>query len=145
MRTLDAAVVDRMRARRSVKHALRSALRSVLRGLWFVVIPLLGSGLSLRYLAPYTATTSGFEAGLARFARGHAVVLLFAVFATLALLIRYWRNWLPGGRYLSTLPHELVERVPRRRIAECEEACALLHSLEGSAARARLPPRRAGG
>lgn len=138
MRSVDVAIIERAAPRTSVTHAVRGVLRSMLRGLWFVVIPLLVSGLILRYLVPRTVATTGFEAGFASFARSHAVVLLFASFVTLALLLRYWRNFLPGGRYLSSLPHELVERVPRRRIAECEEACALVLSLESRAAQRRL-------
>lgn len=138
MRSADASVVARAAARRSATHVLRGALRSALRGLWFVVIPLLASGLGLRYLVPHSAATTGFEASFASFARSHAAVLLFGSFVTLALVLRYWQSWLPGGRYLSSLPQELVERVPKRRIAECGAAWALLLSLESGGTRRRL-------
>ena len=111
-------------------HPLQGALRSILRLLWFVLIPLLLSGLGWRYFVPHASSAPGVEGALAAFARGHGAWLMLLLFLSFAGLVRYWRNWLPGGRYLSTLPHELVARVPRRRIAACESACALLLTLE---------------
>ena len=108
---------------------LQRALRAVLRLLWFALIPLLLSGLVFRYLVPHTGTALGLEGTVGGFAHGHGLLLTLLVFLALTALVRYWRNWLPGGRYLSSLPAELVKRVPRRRVAVCESACALLGML----------------
>lgn len=113
-----------------VARLLRRALRVSLRLLWFAVIPLLLSGIIWRYWLPRSSSALGVEGALAGFARGHGLLIALVVFLVLALLLRYWRSWLPGGRYLSSLPDELVTRVPRRRIASCESACALLALLE---------------
>src|SRR5882724_8740586 len=99
-----------------------SLLRWSLQGLWFVITPLAGSGLILRYLTPYSVTAGGFEAAFAGFAHDHTLLLVLGQFVSLAALLRYWRAFLPGGRYLFVLPRALVERVPRRRLALCEAA-----------------------
>ena len=117
---------------------VQRALRSVLRGLWFVLIPLLMSGLVMRYLVPHALTASGLEGVLAELGREHALWLALAWFLLFVGLIRYWQTWLPGGRYLSSLPDELVARVPRRRIAICESASALLVALDRRSALAQL-------
>lgn len=117
---------------------VQRALRSVLRGLWFVLIPLLMSGLVMRYLVPHALTAPGLEGVLAELGREHALWLALAWFLLFVGLIRYWQTWLPGGRYLSSLPDELVARVPRRRIAICESASALLVALDRRSALAQL-------
>ena len=112
---------------------LHALLRTLLRGAWFVLIPLACAGLVLRYLVPHSLTAPGFEGKFAAAVRPHTLLLAIATFVAFTALIRYWRSFLPGGRYLSALPFELVERVPRRRIAVCEEASGLLDWLEGRA------------
>ncbi len=106
-----------------------SLLRSSLQLLWFVITPLAMSGVALRYLTPYSVTAGGFEAAFARFAHEHTLLLALLLFVSLAALFRYWRAFLPGGRYLFALPPELVERVPRRRLALCEAAVERLAGL----------------
>jgi len=98
----------------------------VLQLLWFVIIPLTVSGVILRYLVPYSVTAGGIETTIAVFAFEHTLLLALFLFVLLAALFRYWRAFLPGGRYLFVLPHALVERVPRRRLAVCEAAVAAL-------------------
>src|SRR4051812_28674214 len=112
------------------RSVLSRALRGSLRLLWFALIPLLLSALGFRYLVPHGTSAHGLEGELAAFARAHSLLLTLLLFLSLASVLRYWRNWLLGGRYLSTLPDELVTRVPRRRIQVCESACALLSALE---------------
>src|SRR4051812_34844148 len=103
-----------------------SLLRWSLQALWFVITPLTMSGVILRYLTPYSVTVGGFEAAFAGFAYEHTLLLALSLFVSLAALLRYWRAFLPGGRYLFALPLALVERVPRRRLALCEAAVAEL-------------------
>ena len=112
--------------------------RWALRGLWFGLIPLLLSGLALRYLVPHASSATGLEGMLALAWRSHGLLLALVLFLALVALIRYWRNWLPGASYLSTLPSELALRVPRRRIASCEAAVALLNRLKTRAAERKL-------
>ena len=123
---------------RRAAQLLRRALRLGLQLLWFAVIPLLWSGVIWRYLVPHSSASLGLQGAFGAFAQSHSLLLTLAVFLLLTSLLRYWRNWLPGGRYLSSLPDELVARVPRRRIASCESACALLAALEPRESSKRL-------
>jgi len=116
---------------------LSSVLRWSLQALWFVVTPLAMSGVCLRYLTPYSITAGGFEGIFARFAYEHTLLLALGLFVLLSALFRYWRAFLPGGRYFFVLPPELVERVPRRRLARCEAAAEQL-AWVGSAAGQKL-------
>ncbi|HWZ88760.1 MAG TPA: signal peptidase I [Polyangiaceae bacterium] len=102
------------------------------------MIPLLLGLLAMRYLVPRAVSAQGLEGALSAFAGSHTLVVLVALFVILASLVRYWSAWLPGGRYLSSLPNDLVERVPRGRIAEAEAACATLEALESSTIKGRL-------
>lgn len=107
---------------------LARALRLLLRLLWYGVIPLLLSGLIWRYLLPHASAATGRERVFG-IASGRSLQLTLALFVALSAMLRYWRNWLPGGRYLSSLPDRFLQRVPRRRIAVCEAAFALLDML----------------
>ena len=89
-----------------------------MRALWFALIPLLFSLLALRYLVPRSRSAQGLEGAFASLGRSHTLWLVVALFLILAWLVRYWRAWLPGGRYLSSLPDELVERVVTTFFAE---------------------------
>jgi hypothetical protein len=112
---------------------LTAGLRQILAGLWFAVIPALYSALALRYIVPHSSSATGFEGAVSKFAREHTLLCALLLFLVGTALIRYWRALLPGGRYLSSLPAELVERVPRRRVQACEEAHALLNWLDTAA------------
>lgn len=112
---------------------LTPVLRLILAGLWFVLIPLVYSALAVRYLLPYSSSATGIEGTLSNLGREHTVLCALGLFLLGTALIRYWRAFLPGGRYLSSLPAELVERVPRRRVEICEQACALSAWLTGAA------------
>jgi signal peptidase I len=112
--------------------------RALLRLFWFTVIPLLWVGLLVRYLVPHSRSAHGFEGALAAAAQGRLLLVGIALFVALGLLLRYWRLWLPGGRYLSSIPDEIAKRVPRRRVALCEAACALFAELDTPQAKRRL-------
>lgn len=103
-----------------------SLLRSTLGLLWFGVTPLAWSGVIVRYLTPYSNTAVGLESAFASFAHDHTVLLALGLFLVLTALLRYWRAFLPGGRYLFVLPAQLAPRVPLRRLALCEAAVAKL-------------------
>jgi signal peptidase I len=109
-----------------------ACLRWVLAALWFAIIPALYSALALRYLLPHSVSATGIEGALSSLGRAHTLLCALLFFLLGTGLIRYWRALLPGGRYLSSLPEELVERVPRRRVQVCERACALLSWLNSS-------------
>ncbi|MEI9941183.1 MAG: signal peptidase I [Pseudomonadota bacterium] len=118
-------------------------VRGSLQLLWFVITPLAMSGVIVRYLTPYSVTAGGFESAFARFTHEHTLLFTLALFVSLVALFRYWRAFLPGGRYLFVLPPRLVERVPRRRLALCEAAFAelvWLSSVDGKRALARAAP-----
>src|SRR6478752_8174317 len=89
-----------------------SLLRWSLQALWFAIIPLILSGVILRYLTPYSTAAGGLEAAFSRFAYEHTLLFALSLFVSLAALFRYWRAFLPGGRYLFALPPELAPRVP---------------------------------
>jgi signal peptidase I len=127
---VELATARRRRAARPSAFA-----RALLAALWLVLIPLLCSALALRYLVPRAVLAPGFEGAFARLGRGHTLLLLVSFFLICSALIRYWRAFLPGGRYLSSLPPDLVERVPRRRTRSCEEASALVRWLESPRAK----------
>jgi signal peptidase I len=116
----------------------QALLRWVLRGLWFVLIPLLWTALALRYLVPHASSAPGLEGVLSDLWRRHTLLLALTLFLALGALVRYWQNWLPGGRYLANLPEQVAARVPRRRVAECEAAYGLLLMLETRAVKRRL-------
>jgi len=97
-----------------------------LRALWFVLIPLLGSGIVWRYLLPHSSSALPAQGALRGFAERQGLLLALLVFLLFASLLRYWRTWLPGGRYLSPLPNELVAHAPRRRLRDALVFGALL-------------------
>ncbi|HYQ47304.1 MAG TPA: signal peptidase I [Polyangiaceae bacterium] len=121
-----------------VGELLQRALRLKLQLIWFGVIPLLLSAITWRYFVPHSSSAVGLEGAFRTFARERGVLLTLLVFVALSSVLRYWRIWLPGGRYLSSLPSPLVTRVPRRHIAACESACALLVALDQSSAQRRI-------
>ncbi len=115
----------------SGSKAALTLTRALLSALWLVVIPLLLSANALRYLVPHAIAAPGLDGAFARVGRSHTLLLFLALFLVFAALIRYWRAFLPGGRYLSTLPLELVDRAPPSFVRECERASALLRWFDG--------------
>lgn len=107
-------------------------LRFALRGLWFLIIPALVTLSVLRYLVPRSTLAPGLEGTLAMGAEQHLPLLCLALFSASSALIRYWRDALPFGHYLSTLPWPLAVRVPRRRRASVERASELTTWVERS-------------
>jgi signal peptidase I len=85
---------------------LQTTVQYVLATLWVGVIPALLAGLALRYLVPPEG--DGFAAFVSW--AGHRCAPYFAVgmFFLFAVVVRYWRYHLPGGRYASALPAHLV-------------------------------------
>ncbi len=78
----------------------------ILRVLWEALIPALAAGLVIRFFTPSVA--SGFPGLVAWLGRREPVYFGVALFFVFGGLVRYWRFWLPGGRYASTLPAHLV-------------------------------------
>jgi signal peptidase I len=93
----------------------------VLRALWDAVIPALAAALTVRFFVP--ASGSGCPGLVAAWGRHAPVLLGVGAFFLFSGLIRYWRFWLPGGRYASTLPANLV---PAETNGDCLGEWALL-------------------
>jgi signal peptidase I len=113
------------------------ALQALLVGLWVGVIPALLAGLVLRYLVPPVGTGAlGIVVVL-----GHRFGLYFGVALYLLFtgLARYWRYRLPGGRYASTLPAQLVpDETDGERLAMWADHAALYAELRSDGMRRRL-------
>jgi signal peptidase I len=91
--------------------------QTILKWIWFGIVPALFAALALRYLVPLPGEARHTWAeGLARLAGEHTVLFALMLFLVLALLIRYWRFHLPGGRFLSDLPPRLAIRVPTEHL-----------------------------
>jgi signal peptidase I len=86
--------------------ALAQWLQRVVRALWLGVIPALLAALCLRFLVPAGGT--GPADAVAWLGNRFAVPLGVALFFAWSAMARYWRFWLPGGRYASELPAHLV-------------------------------------
>lgn len=100
MRAPAVEVTARVHQQKRAAELLRRALRLILQLLWFGVIPALLSGIAWRYFVPHSSTAVGFEGAFASFARERSLLLTLLVFVALSSVLRYWRNWLPGGRFL---------------------------------------------
>lgn len=114
----------------SVNRAVIGLIRLLLRAIWFVFVPLVSTGIALRFCVPYAVSAPGLEGELARFAREHTLIVALSTFLVLAALLHYVRAFIPGGSYLAALPVSLVGRVPRRRVVACERASRVLSWLE---------------
>jgi signal peptidase I len=113
-----------------MKRALPLA-QAALRALWFTVIPALLAALYIRYCIPSRFSQNAGEVGRAF---GEAVsaspfVAGVGLFLGFALLARYWRFWLPGGKYLLRMPPELAQRLERDNLETVEAALELEASL----------------
>jgi signal peptidase I len=86
--------------------SIASSTRGVaLRALWFVLIPLLVTAVTWRYLVPCpNAAGGGALRGLAEFCDQHQTLAWPALFLFFSYVIRYWRAHLPGARYWSEAP-----------------------------------------
>lgn len=107
-----------------VGHWFAWLAQFTLRGLWDAVIPALAAALALRYFSPSLGT--GFPGLVAWLGRREPLLFGVALFFVFSGLIRYWRFWLPGGRFASTLPAHLV---PGEREASRLAAWARMASL----------------
>jgi signal peptidase I len=105
--------------------------RRALALLWFGVIPALLTGLSLRVLLPAVVLgdNDAFRDAL-RSAQEHNFVLGAGLFLFFAGAARYWRFFLPGGRYLSVLPPHLVPRFTRSVQRAMADAASFDRSLK---------------
>lgn len=108
---------------------VRGAAQRVLVALWVGVVPALLAALVIRYLVP--ATGAGLR-GVVSHVLGHRFALYgwAALFLLFSALTRYWRRYLPGGRYVSVLPADVVpEEKDPRRLAEWADAATLYETL----------------
>jgi hypothetical protein len=117
---------------------LQEALQRSLAVLWVGVIPALLAGLVLRYFVPQAAS-AGFPAAVSEL--GHRFALYFGVglFFLFVALMRYWRFWVPGGRYASVLPAHLVpHEKSASRLAAWADDAALYDLLRSRTMQRRL-------
>jgi len=99
--------------------------RWALRALWFGVGPALLAGVTTRYLLVRPAEVPTRWAPLVRVIHAHQLVTWVALFLLFASLIHYWRNAIPGGRFVGALPGWLAARIPRGSLAVANEAALL--------------------
>jgi signal peptidase I len=107
---------------------VQAAVQQVIVVLWAGVIPALSAALVLRYLVPPVGV--GFPGLVALL--GHRFGLYFgvALFFVFTALLRYWRYWIPGGRYASALPAHVVPLENKgKRLAAWADAAALYEYL----------------
>ncbi len=103
------------------------AFKVALAALWFGVIPALFATVALRFAwpSPVAASSEWLRAiGAAPFAAGAVL------FGLLALLARYWRFYLPGGRYLDAMPPSLARRLTLDQLEPLGSACRLQHAVQ---------------
>src|ERR1041384_7811905 len=136
---------DRLERRRVLSVSgdfVTRALRDLLRALWFVMIPLLLAGIAFRHLVPDRDElgTGAFGTWLGHVGDRYGVAVFAGFFVVFALLVRYWRFHVPGGRHLSDLPVSLALRLPRRRLYEYS-AAAKLGAMLRSPAALRFEPK----
>jgi signal peptidase I len=105
-------------------------LKSALHAVWFVVVPALMAGLSLRYLVPAPAEARGALSVLvARLGSEQSVPLAVGFFLLFAFLFRYWRFYLPGGRHWAAPPHLDLRGVPRDDLDAYAKAGQLMRAV----------------
>jgi signal peptidase I len=120
-----------------------SAGQALLRALWLVVIPMLLTGLTLRYLVPHaeSAKATRFENDLARWGAEDPVTFAVVLFLVFAVLARYWRFYLPGGWLMAPLAPGFSSRIPRAELGEVSAAAELERSLARPKTRRTLEKR----
>jgi signal peptidase I len=74
--------------------------------LWTAVIPALLAALAIKVLVPPVGT--GFAGVVALLGSRFALVFGVALFFLFSGLARYWRYWLPGGRYATAFPARIA-------------------------------------
>ncbi len=103
---------------------MQAAVQHVITVLWTGVIPALSAALALRYLVPPVGV--GFPGLVALLGHRFGLYLGVALFFVFTALLRYWRYWIPGGRYASALPAHVVPFENKgERLAEWADAAAL--------------------
>ena len=118
-----------------------SVAQTLLRALWFVVIPALLAGVTLRYFFPAAvepAATSVAD-GLSHLRVEFPVPLTVALFLFFAALAHYWRLRLPGGAYLAAaLPALETARFRPDQLDEVSAGFELRRLLENQRMRLRI-------
>lgn len=111
--------------------------------LWLGGIPALLAANVLRYLVPRIGV--GAPGLVAVVAHQRPAYLAAALFLFFTGLVRYWRWWLPGGRYATALPAGLVpEERDGERLAEWASDAVFYERLRCASVRQGLQ-RRLGG
>jgi signal peptidase I len=102
MTTSEQGFASRVPLDRRSGRGWASLQRNVWQAIWFVVAPAVLTALCLRFLVPTPAEgRSGFAAVIARLGSQQPVPLTVGLFLLFAMLLRYWRFYLPGSRQLA--------------------------------------------
>lgn len=104
--------------------------------LWLGLIPALLATLLLRFAWPSPLSA---ESESLRSLAAAPFVAGALIFALLAALLRYWRRYLPGGRYLTPLPPNLAQRLMTADLEAFGAANTLRLSLATETQRAHSP------
>jgi len=84
--------------------------------LWFAVIPALLAALVVRFFVPPAVVgTNELVKDAFHFFREHSLALGIGLFLAFAAVARYWRLYLPGGRYLSAPTLSAATPAPAHR------------------------------
>jgi signal peptidase I len=105
-------------------------VQKALRLLTFVVIPILLSGLTFRYLVPAPGS-GGWQRIVGDVGNQYPVPFVFALFLIFAALIRYWHVYVPRGAYWTNVPVAWAARIERRDLPTYVAAVELLGALSG--------------
>jgi signal peptidase I len=120
--------------------ALERAAQHALSALWLGGLPALLAALVLRYLVPDVA--SGWPGAVHVAGHRYGLYLGVTLFLIFSALARYWRYWIPGGRYSTALPAHLVpEERNGERLAEWAGHAELHERLRSSRLRSRIERR----
>ena len=127
---------------RSVTFAERAG-QALLRGLWYLAIPLLLTGVFVRFCvpSPYSESVGNLGQALGGAIAASPLVAAVVLFLVFALLTRYWRFYLPGGRYLALVPPAVSRRAALHDLPCLESAGRLLTQLESASLGSRLTGR----
>jgi signal peptidase I len=121
------------------RQGLPAVLQASLQALYFAWIPALLAVLTIKFLVPRTSPGLGGALGLiARIGDRAAVALGAVIFVFFSALARYWRYWLPGWRFLSSLPANLAATATKDQVRGRANAASLHKMLSGSAVRREL-------
>lgn len=115
-------------------------VRSSVRGFWLGIVPFGLALVAFQVLVPRGSQTlpGTLPERVAEVGSEHPVWVFAALFLLLALLVRYWRFYLPGARFLSSLPESLSRGKSAAYLALAEPFAEVLAWLSASGVQRRV-------